>query len=166
MTTYFVIGWLASSVLGYRELFSGSSSWQYMRGFDSPWVPAGPVLQCVRGALFGLVLWPVRALWLDEPRGWLRVWLLFLGLALLGTTAAAPGSFEGIIYTNLSLLDHLLGWPEMCVQTLLYCLLFQRWYRHPSRWWNPLMIAAVVSVCVLGTLGILATLGLLAPAGS
>jgi hypothetical protein len=162
MVTYFVIGWLSSSVFGYRELFASSSahdgSWQYMRSFDSPWVAAGPIIQCIRGSLFALVLWPVRALWLDETHGWLRVWLLFLGLAILGPTAAAPSSLEGVVYTNLPLTSHLLGLPETCVQTLLFCLILQRWYRHPSRWWNPIMITGVIIVCFLCTLGVLAAL--------
>lgn len=162
ITTYFLIGWLASSALHYRELFatdvSAGTSWQYMRSFDSPWVPAGSILQCVRGGLFGLALWPLRRVWLDEPRGWLRIWFLFVGLAILGPTAAAPGSLEGMIYTNLSWSDHLLGWPEMGMQTLLFCLILQRWYRHPGRWWNPLMIAGVALICVMSTLGVLAVL--------
>lgn len=163
MTSYFVIGWLASSAFNYRELFAtggspAGTSWQYMRGFDSAWVPAGPILQCIRGCLFGVVLWPLRRAWLDQPRGWLRLWLLFVGLAILGPTAAAPGSLEGMIYTNLSWSDHLLGWPEMGAQTLLFSLILQRWYRCPSRWWNRSMIAAVAIVCVLCTLGVLAIL--------
>jgi hypothetical protein len=161
MTSYFVIGWLASSVLGYRELFGSGDSpapgaWQYMRAFDSPWVAAGPMLQVVRGLLFAGVLWPLRSLWVDEQTGAWRVWALVVGLAMVGATAAAPGSLEGIIYTRLSVSDHLLGWPEMGTQTLLFCVFVQRWYRHPSRWWNPLMIAAVGVVCCLSMLGVLA----------
>jgi hypothetical protein len=162
MITYFAIGWLASNLFGYRELFgmqnAHDGSWQYMRSFDSPWIAAGPILQCIRGLLFGLVLWPVRALWLDEPNGWLRIWLLFIGLAILGPTAAAPSSIEGVIYTNLPLSSHLLGLPETCIQTLLFSVLLQRWYRHPRRYWNPLMISSVIIVVGLCTLGILAAL--------
>lgn len=161
MTTYFIVGWLASSTFNYRELFSAGAShadgsWQYMRSFDSPWVAAGPILQCTRGALFGLVLWPLRELWLHERNGWLQVWLLFLGLAILGPTAAAPSSIEGVLYTNLPLSSHLLGLPETCTQTLLFCILVQRWYRHENRWWNLGMLAGVIIVCVLCTLGIFA----------
>lgn len=80
MTSYFVIGWLASTLLGYRDLFGtadspASGSWQYMRGFDSPWVAAGPMLQVVRGALFGFVLWPVRSIWVSDQSGVWRVWM-------------------------------------------------------------------------------------------
>ena len=155
MTTYFAIGWLASTALSYRELF-GIGVWHHMRSVDSVWVAAGPVLQSVRGCLFGLVLWPLRELWLDRQYGWLRIWLLFLGLAIIGPTAAAPGSLEGIIYTKLSLSDHLLGLPEVGTQTLLYCLLVQQWYRRPNRWWSPIMIVSTVLVCCLSTLGMLA----------
>ena len=163
MTTYFLIGWIASSVLNYRGLFGsdasqGDGSWQYMRGFDSPWVAAGPMLQWMRGLLFAFVLWPLRRLWIEDERGWLTVWLLFLGLAILGPTAAAPSSLEGVLFTTLPLSGHLLGLPETVSQTLLFCVLVQRWYRHDSRWWNRLMIAFVIIVCCLSTLGILAAL--------
>lgn len=157
MTTYFVIGWLASTVLGYRELF-GTGVWQNMRSVDSVWVAAGPALQCVRGCLFGLVLWPLRELWLGRTCGWLRIWSLFVGLAIIGPTAAAPGSLEGIAFTKLSLSDHLLGLPEVTTQTLLYCWLFQQWHRRPSRWWSPIMIVSTLLVCCMSLLGVLAAL--------
>jgi len=157
MTTYFVIGWLASSALSYSDLF-GSGAWQHMRSVDSVWVAAGPALQCLRGCLFGLVLWPVRGVWLDERHGWAQIWAMFVGLAILGPTAAAPGSLEGVVYTNWSLSDHLLGLPETGTQTLLYCLLFQRWYRHPGRWWSSLMIAGVIVIVCFSALGALAAL--------
>lgn len=77
---------------------------------------------------------------------------------MLGPTAAAPGSLEGMIYTSLPMGSHLLGWPEMATQTLLFCLLVQRWYRHPSRRWNPIMIALLLVLSCLCTLGVLAAL--------
>jgi hypothetical protein len=163
VTSYFLIGWLASTIAGYRELFGtevapGAESWRLMRGFDSPWVAAGPVLQVVRGALFGCVLWPLRSYWLDHRYGVWRMWSLFIGLAILGPTAAAPGSLEGVIFTRLSVWDHLIGLPETCLQTLLFSALVHYWYRAESRWWNRAMASALALVCVFGTLGVVAAL--------
>ena len=85
MTSYFILGWLASTVLDYRSAFASGALAGYMLDFGSPWVAAGPALQVVRGVLFGLVLWPAREPLLGQPHGVWRLWILFVGLAIWAT---------------------------------------------------------------------------------
>jgi membrane protein YdbS with pleckstrin-like domain len=44
------------------------------------------------------------------------------------------------------------------LQTLLFSVLVNAWYRHPSRWWNRAMAGALVAIAVMCTLGVLAAL--------
>lgn len=65
--------------------------------------------------------------------GW-WLWLVFLGIGILGTPAAAPGSFEGALYTRLPWWFHVIGWPEVALQTLAFSILTHRTLRaaeHP-----------------------------------
>ena len=96
---------------------------------DSSWVLAGPLLQPLRGLIFAVALWPLRDALLSMERGWLAIWGLFVGFAILGTAAAAPGSVEGMIYTTLPLRIHWSGSPEIYGQTLAYAWLLFHWER-------------------------------------
>ena len=55
---------------------------------------AGPLLQPLRGLIFAVALWPMRNALLSMERGWLAIWGLFVGFAILGTAAAAPGRWK------------------------------------------------------------------------
>jgi hypothetical protein len=83
---------------------------------------------------------------------------MFVGLAILGPAGPAPGSLEGFVYTRLRIRDQLWGLPEVCLQTLLFSVLVNAWYRYPSRWWNRAMAGALVMITVMCTLGVLAAL--------
>jgi len=82
---------------------------------------------------------------------------LFLGLAILGTSGPAPGSFEGIIYTNFPVLDQIIGLRETVFQTLLFSLIVYFWYKYPKRIWTILSIFIIVLLLTMITAGLLVT---------
>lgn len=153
MVTYFIIGFLASTYLDYKNFFGTELLRTYMRQIDSPWVAAGPALQVFRGLLFALVLWPIRDSFLKEKKGWLKLWFLFIGLAILGTAGPSPGSLEGMVYTVLPIGYHLWGLPEVFIQTLLFSLAVVFWYRKPAKVWNIVMAIFVVLIILMGLAG-------------
>ncbi|NLY89519.1 MAG: hypothetical protein GX085_07880 [Firmicutes bacterium] len=154
MVTYFIMGLLASTLLDYKNFFGTEILVTYMRQIESPWVAAGPALQVFRGLLFALVLWPIRDSFLEEKKGWLRLWLLFIGLAILGTAGPSPGSLEGIVYTQLPIEYHLWGLPEVIIQTLLFSLAVVFWYKKPSKAWNIIMAIFVALIVLMGLAGV------------
>jgi hypothetical protein len=163
--SYFLFGLAAATLFHYRDWFQSEAMAGYMVSMDAPRVAAGPALQVFRGLLFGLVLWPVRTAFLHHPRGWLHLWLLFIGLAILGTAGPAPGSIEGWIYTRLP--HNFAGLFEVFSQTLAFSLLLTRWYRHPGRWWNRLMIPAFALIIFMSLMGFVVAMGWLrVPPGS
>ena len=153
MVTYFIAGILASTLLNYKDFFGKIMLSVFMRSLDSPWVAAGPSLQVFRGLLFALVLWPIRNTFLEDEKGWLKLWLLLIGLAILGTAGPSPGSLEGIIYTKLPLKYHLWGLPEVFFQTMLFSLGIVLWYKKPTRVWNIVMTIAVVLIVLMSVAG-------------
>ena len=139
VVTYFVAGMLAYSLLDYRTLFQTEVFSCLMRPTSSRWVAAGPALQVFRGLIFALALYPFRSVFLSGRHGWLKLWGLLTGLAIFSTAGAAPGSVEGMIYTKIPIAYHLLGLPEVLLQTLAFCLLLDAWHRHPHRAWAVVM---------------------------
>lgn len=103
----------------------------YMRPFDSPLVRLGPFLQPLRGLLFAIGVWPLRRFLLDEKHGWLILWNIFIVFGILSTPAAAPCFIEGMLYTRLPLRYHLLGLPEIALQTLAFSAALLWWDRRP-----------------------------------
>jgi len=57
---------------------------------------------------------------------------LLFGLTCLGAINASPGSIEGMIYTKMSLEEHLVGYPEVIVQSLGISVVFWLWERKKS----------------------------------
>lgn len=149
--TYFIAGILAFYLFNYADTFKQGDMAVLMKPTDSPWVMAGPLLQVFRGILFAVVLWPFRAIFLEGGYGWLKLWGLFLGLAILGTCGPAPGSFEGIIYTNFPVLDQIFGLREVVAQTLAFSLMLYYWYMYPKKIWDIItaIIVTVVSLMII-----------------
>lgn len=154
MVTYFIVGILALTYLDYKTFFGKEILAVLMRPLESPWVVAGPALQVVRGLVFALTLWPVRASFLEAKKGWLKLWSLFIGLAILGTAGPSPGSLEGVVYTQLPLAYHLWGLPEVVIQTLLFSLAVVYWYKKPSKVWNITMAGLVFFIVFIGFAGV------------
>ena len=132
--TYMVVGLTAFHLMDYATAFSREGS--NMVPTDEPIVALGPALQVVRGLLFAVVLYPFRRVFLDESGGWLKLWGLFLGLAILGTSGPAPGSFEGMIFTRTPVVNQIVGLWEAVLQTLFASLLLVAWHRRPRKAWG------------------------------
>ena len=124
--TYFICGMIFSQLMGYSEWWKQPVVCDYFRTFDGAASAAGPFIQIIRGLLFGFVLIPLID-FIKQKSGWLKLWLLFLGIGIIGAPAAAPSSIEGVVYSKLPLAFHFVGLPEICGQTLLFSVLV---YRH------------------------------------
>lgn len=154
--TYFITGLLASTLLDYGTWFALSELNQLMRPFDDPWVMAGPILQPIRGLLFGGVFYLLREVIFDKNKGWVILWATLLGIGIVGTFGPTPGSLEGLIYTTLPLDLQLRGLPEVVLQSLLLSLVLVYWLHHPEkRWLTWTMGIAFVVGMLLPILGLL-----------
>jgi hypothetical protein len=157
MVTYFVVGALAYFAFDYATAFRSEHFACWMRPTTSKWVAVGPALQWIRGLVFAAALFPFRHVFLETGRGWLKLWGLLLGLAILGTAGPAPGSIEGLIYTTIPPLDQIIGLREVVVQTLLFSYLLVAWYRHPRRTWDVALYGLTGLVVLMSLAGVLAT---------
>ena len=93
---------------------------------------------------------------LHQKYGWVKLWLLMVGLSVLSTAAAATGSIEGFIYTNIPIAEQIIGYIEVVPQIGLFAFLVCQWYEHPKKIWHILSIILVVFMVLMSIMGILA----------
>jgi len=151
MITYFAMGLVALVVLDYKGSFETPPLSYLMKPVDSPWVAAGPMLQVIRGLVFATALWSFRHSFLEGNYGWLKLWGLLVGLAVLSTAGPTPGSIEGMIYTKIPVADQVSGYIEVLPQTLLMSLGVYYWYKRPGKIWTVLSIvfvSLIVLMCI------------------
>ena len=156
MVSYFIAGVLAYTLMDYKGLFQTQGLSQLMRPMDSPWIAAGPALQVFRGLVLAAVLYPFRHILLDEPKGWLKLFALLVGLSVLSPSGPAPGSLEGLLYTKLTLMQHLRGLPEVILQNLLFAWALVAWCRRPRKAWTVAMSVMTGLVVLMSGMGFLA----------
>lgn len=145
--TYFLMGALAFHFLHYAELLNNPNSG--MRPTTSLFVIFGPALQIFRGLLFATVLYPFREILFKRSNGWLLIAWILIGVGILGTFAAPPGSLEGLIYTTVPVKLQLRGYLEIVPQALLLSILLFYWVRHPGKKSLNWVLGIGYAVCVL-----------------
>lgn len=156
--TYTVVGLLASTLFSYASLFTVTTLSGFMRPFSDRIVMAAPLLQPVRGVLFGLIFYLLRDVFFARRRGWLIMWLTLIVLGILGTFGPSPGSLEGLYFTIVPLWVHLRGLPEVLIQSLILSLVLFYWINHASkRWVSWVMGVAFAIAILLPALGLLVT---------
>jgi hypothetical protein len=161
MIAYFIAGIFALLFMGYEEKFGSGIMAALMRPIDSPAVALGSAAQVLMGLVLSLILYPFRGVFLGARGGWAKLLLLIGGLSIFAPQVPGPGSFEGVLYTRLSLSDHLWGLPETLVYSLLFSILLCGWFARPRKAWNVLAAVAVGLIAVFSLLGYLSSVGML-----
>lgn len=160
--TYFLVGLLAFTFFDYSAKYSDPIVANFMRQTDDPLVAVGPALQVIRGFLFGIVFYALRETIFPNKRGWLTLWLILVVVGILSPFGPSPSSIEGMLYTVMPLWFHLLGLPEVVVQSGLLAFITHYWVNHPEKKWLTWMMGIVfVLVVVMSLLGLLSALGYL-----
>ena len=158
--TYFVAGIVAMLVFNYEESFNEVARTSgLLRPFDDPLIMAGPLLQTIRGTLFGLAFYPLRSVIFARPYGWLILWWTLMVIGIWSAFGPAPHSIEGLIYTNLS---GDFGNLETEIQALGLSGILWVWIQYPKkRWLTWVMWASFTLILILITLGLLQKFGVL-----
>ena len=110
-------------------------------------------MQPIRGLIFAIGLWPLRGFLIEKKRGWLTLWGLLITIGILSTPAASPGSIEGMLYSKIPMWYHLMGYPEILLQTLVFSIWLVWWERQTlasheaaAKKENPLVTEIVKSI--------------------
>ena len=148
--TYFICGVIFSNLMNYSWWWQQPGVSDYFRPYGGTANALGPFVQIIRGLLFAFVLLPFREFFKGKKSGWLYMWLLFLGIGIIGPMSSAPSSIEGVIYSKLPLAFHFVGLPEVMSQTLIFSILVCRYIdqveEKKSILQKPIPLAALLAV--------------------
>jgi hypothetical protein len=151
------MGILSFMFFDYSTQYADTSLRLLMRQTSEPLVMAGPLFQPIRGVLFGIAFYLLREILFGKKNGWLVTWAVLIIIGVLSTFGPAPGSIEGLIYTVLPLSSHLMGQPEIYLQSLLLSAGLYYWVNHPEKKWINWVLGIVFFLVILfPTLGLLA----------
>ncbi|MFC1936289.1 hypothetical protein ACFLYP_01335 [Chloroflexota bacterium] len=154
--SYFIMGLIAVTFLGYSDRFATPAFSSWMRSVDDPIVMTGPLFQPIRGLVFAMVFFPLREVFFQRKNGWLVMFWMLVGIGIINPFAPPPGSIEGLIYTKIPLYDQLIGLLEVVPQAFLLSFVLFYWIENPEkRWISWVMWALFVIIIVLMILGIL-----------
>lgn len=135
--TYFIFGIIMSNVFDYGEIFKMEIIRDYMIPMSEHNIVLGPFMQPIRGLIFAIGLWPLRGFLIEQKRGWLILWGLLVTIGILSTPAAAPSSIEGMLYSKIPMWYHLMGFPEIVLQTLVFSIWLVWWERQAEKSHEP-----------------------------
>jgi hypothetical protein len=99
--------------------------------------------------LFALVFYPFREILFTRRNGWLLIAWMLIGIGILGTFAAPPGSLEGFIYTTVPVAWQMRGYLEIVPQALLLSVLLYYWVRRPGKVWLNWLLGIAYAICAL-----------------
>lgn len=60
------------------------------------------------------------------------MWCILVVIGILTPFSASWGGIEGMVFFNLPLWVHIVGWPEVFSQTLLLSVILTYWVNHPK----------------------------------
>lgn len=158
---YFCAGIFALFVIDYKSWFSEGAISSFMLPTDTPIVALGPAFQIIRGLIMAMVLLPLRKIFIDGNYGFFKLWLLILGLSVFSTFSAAMGSLDGFIYTNVPIIEQIMGYPEALLWVTLFVGILKAFYKFESRAINIIAIVFFALIIFMSIMGYLEGLGIL-----
>jgi len=150
---YFIAGLISMNLLNYKELFVSDTFSLFMKPTTEPIVALGVCLQIFRGIVMALVLLPIQRVFTQEKHGFLKLGLVVFGLSVLSTFAAAFGSIDGFIYTKLSFMEHIIGYPEAFMWISLFISILWVFYKFEKKAINIVAIISFILIVLMSIAG-------------
>ena len=155
---YFIAGIVTSNLFNYKELFASDTFSLFMKPTTEPIIALGVCLQIIRGIVMALVLLPIQRVFTEGKYGFLKLGLLILGLSVLSTFSAAFGSIDGFIYTKLSFMEHIIGYPEAFLWIFLFIGILWIFYKFEKKAINIIAIIFFTLIVLMSIFGYFAVL--------
>lgn len=154
--TYFATGVTAAILLDYSARMNRPDIAPIIRKITDPILMASPLFQPIRATLLAVVFYLLRDVLFGKPRGWLTMWCMLVVIGILTPFSASWGGIEGMIFFNFPIWDHIVGWPEVFIQTLLLSLALTYWVDHPdSKRFRIILIVGFVLTMLLPAIALL-----------
>lgn len=112
------------------------SDFSNFRSADSTIVKMAPLIQIFRSAFFAFILYPFYNDIIKTSYAWQKLFLIIWGFSVIGSYAPVPAAVEGVIYTKLSLEQHLIALIKPTVHIFVFCWFFVKWENRIERNYN------------------------------
>jgi len=155
---YFIAGIFAKNVFNYDKVFVSGTLSLFMKPLTDIIIILSVCLQIIRGVIMALVLLPIRKVFTEGKYGFLKLGLLILGLSVLSTFAAAGGSIDGFIFTKLSFMEHIIGYPEAFLWISLFIGILWIFYKFEKKAINIITVILFVLIVLMSLFGYFAAL--------
>ncbi len=119
LVTYILCSLVFSVLIGYEKLYAMDVANTFMSPFGGGRTLIMPLVQILRGILFGVVLLWLKPLWENGRFGWVKIWGILLLLGLVNPFLPAPASIQGLTLTQLPFSFQMALLPEVLVQSLM-----------------------------------------------
>ncbi len=154
--TYFATGVVASILLGYATRMTRPDIAPIIRNITDPILMASPLFQPLRAALLAIVFYLLRDILFNNRKGWLIMWCTLVVIGILTPFSASWGGIEGMIFFNFPIWDHIVGWPEVFLQTLVLSVMLTYWVDHPkSKRLHALLLVGFILTMLLPIIALL-----------
>ena len=154
--TYFTTDIVVSILFGYATRMIRPDVAPIIRKITDPILMAGPLFQPFRAALLAIVFYLLRDVLFSNRKGWLIMWCMLVVIGILTPFSASWGGIEGMIFFNLPIWDHIVGWPEVFVQTLLLSVILTYWVEHPkSKYLHAILLVGFILTILLPIIALL-----------
>lgn len=150
--TYFIFGVVFSNLLGYQSLFAKPGVACFARQLDNPLLIYGPLVQLIRGPLYGLALLPIYDTFFKKRRGWLSLTGIFI---LLQVLASPSGLIENLVYSAVPAWFWIILIPEVMLQLLTFSALIYLWENKPTKKITIPLIVIFIAILFINILGII-----------
>jgi hypothetical protein len=138
--------------INYPRLFAETELRFIMRQTYDPLVRLGVIFQPLRGVIFGIAFFILRHSFFTESNGWLLMWIVLVSLSVLSTFGPSPASIEGILFTKLPLRIHLIGLPELLLQSFLLSFVVYHWVNNPEEYWISRMMWSLFAIALAASI--------------
>ncbi|PXV66957.1 hypothetical protein C8C78_1097 [Halanaerobium congolense] len=91
------------------------------------------VFQIFRGAFFAFILYPFYDTIIKSEYAWQKLFFIIWGFSFIGAAAPIPGSIEGLIYTNTTLVEHAIAFIKYTVEISVFSWFFVKWENRTER---------------------------------
>lgn len=151
---YFIAGIITMSIFDYEKLFSSGILACIMKPTSDPIVALGGTsLQILRGIVIALILLPLRKVFTMEKYGFLKLGILIFGLSVLSTFGPTFGSIEGFIFTKMSFIEQVSGYPEALIWIILFIGILWSFYKYEKKTINIIAILLTLLIILMGIAG-------------
>ena len=133
LISYIFVGVVFSNFENYAGAFIKLNEMAAYRAQDSTIVEMAPFLQIIRALFFAFILYPFYNTIVKSNYAWVKMFFLIWGLLLFVFFASIPVSVEGFIYTDISLMEHLVKIPEVTIQIFVFSWFFVKWENRTER---------------------------------